>query len=131
MQIETGLLIELYDMYINDELASEFDKQKNRMVNSAKLIEIMEAVKEVIPEKLDPKQAAEAMRRLEEKDREEAIKAAENVVIDMRKQFQLKMSENGGALGLTKKLVKALEEDDLVTVGLVTHYMKELVDHSE
>jgi hypothetical protein len=125
------LLIELHNMYSKGELAAEFDNRRNKMVNSDKLKSIMSDVENLIPSKLEPKQAADAMRRMEEEERDKAIKEAEDKVIDMRKQFQSKMAENGGALGLTKRLVKALEQDDLATVGLVTHYMKELVDHSE
>jgi hypothetical protein len=101
------------------------------MINSDKLKSIMSDVEELIPAKMEPKQAADAMRKLEEVERNEAIKEAEGKVIDMRKQFQIKMSENGGALGLTKKLVKALQEDDFVTLGLVTMDMQELVEQSD
>jgi len=99
--------------------------------HSAELISIMSDVEKIIPEKMEPRQAAEAMRKLEEDERDEAIKAAEEKVIDMRKQFRLKMSENKGALGLTKKLVKALEENDLATVGQVTMDMAELVHQDD
>lgn len=131
MRTPIELLIELHNMFENGELAAEFDKRKNKMTNSEALVSLMADVKKVVPAKLEPKEAADAMRKLEEEEREEAIKAADTRVIDMRKEFVLKMSENGGALGLTKKLMKALEENDLVTIGLVTMDMQELVKQSD
>ena len=131
MRDPIDLLIQLHNLYESGGLAAEFDKQKNKMINSAELISIMSDVEKIIPEKMEPRQAAEAMRKLEEDERDEAIKAAEEKVIDMRKQFRLKMSENKGALGLTKKLVKALEENDLATVGQVTMDMAELVHQDD
>lgn len=125
------LLIELHNMYENGNLAAEFDKHKNKMINSDELISIMSEVEKLIPLKMEPRQAAESMHVLEEQARYEAIKASEDKVIDMRKQFQKKMSENGGALGLTRKLVKALEENDLATIGLVTMDMSELVHQDD
>lgn len=131
MKTPIELLIELHNMFVEGELAAEFDKKKNKMVNSDKLEAIMSEVVKVIPEKKEPRQAATAMRELSEKERDEAIEASDDRVIDMRKLFQQKMSENGGALGLTRKLIKALEEDDIVTVGLVTMDMQELVKQSD
>lgn len=131
MRDPTGLLIELYEMYLNGELATEYSKTHNTMVNSERVDMIMAEVEELIPEKLEPLKAAEAMRRMEENARNIAIKESENKVIDMRQHFQIKMSENGGALGLTKQLIKALEEDDLLTIGAITMSMKELVEQSE
>ena len=131
MKTPIELLIELHNMYESGELAAEFDSKRNKMINSEKLKGVMSEVEKLIPAKMEPKQAAEAMRNLGEKERDEAIKEAEGKVIDMRKQFQIKMSENGGALGLTKKLVKALQEDDFITVGLITMDMQELVEQSD
>jgi len=131
MRDPTGLLIELYEMYLNGELATEYNKTHNRMVNSEQVDMIMAEVEELIPEKLEPLKAAEAMRKMEEKARNLAIKESEDKVIDMRQHFQIKMSENGGALGLTKQLIKALEDDDFMTIGAITMSMKELVEQSE
>ena len=52
------LLIELYTMYDNGELASEYDTKRNKMINSLELIAIMEEVEELIPEALTPIEAA-------------------------------------------------------------------------
>lgn len=131
MRDPTGLLIELYEMYLNGELATEYNKTHNRMVNSEQVDMIMAEVEELIPEKLEPLKAAEAMRKMEENARNLAIKESEDKVIDMRQHFQIKMSENGGALGLTKQLIKALEDDDFMTIGAITMSMKELVEQSE
>lgn len=125
------LLIAIHNMYEGGLLAAEFDKQKNKMVNSDQLISIMSDVEKLIPAKMEPRQAADAMRRMEEQERDAAIKAAEDKVIDMRKQFQIKMSENGGALGLTRKLVEAIENGDIVAAGQITMDMQELVNQSD
>jgi hypothetical protein len=133
MRTPVELLIELHNMFENGQLAAEFDNRRNKMINSETLVLLMSEVKEHIPSRLEPKQAADARHeeKLEDKEREEAIKAADTKVIDMRKEFLLKMSENGGALGLTKKLMKAVEENDLVTIDLVTMDMQELVKQSD
>jgi hypothetical protein len=131
MRTPVELLIELHNMFENGQLAAEFDNRRNKMINSETLVSLMSEVKEHIPSRLEPKQAVDAMKKLEDKEREEAIKAADTKVIDMRKEFLLKMSKNGGALGLTKKLMKAVEENDLVTIGLVTMDMQELVKQSD
>jgi hypothetical protein len=123
------LLIELYTMYDNGELASEYDTKRNKMINSLELIAIMEDVEELIPEALSPIEAAREMRQLEEKERQKAIEESKQKVIDMRKHFQNKMSLNGGALGLTEMLIRGLESNDLDTVNEATGMMIELVKH--
>ncbi len=123
------LLIELYTMYDNGELASEYDTKRNKMINSLELIAIMEDVEELIPEALTPIEAAREMRQLEEKERQKAIEESKQKVIDMRKHFQNKMSLNGGALGLTEMLIRGLESNDLDTVNEATGMMIELVKH--
>lgn len=124
------LLIELHKMFQNGELAAEFNSKRNKMVNSNKLKAVMLEVEKVIPvSSMEPLSAAKAMRELE--DRDEAIEASGNKVADMRKEFQLKMSQNGGALGLTKQLVGAIESGDFTKVALVTADMMELVNQSE
>ena len=124
------LLIELHKMFQNGELAAEFNSKRNKMVNSNKLKAVMLEVEKVIPvSSMEPISAAKAMRELE--DRDEAIEAAGNKVADMRKEFQLKMSQNGGALGLTKQLVGAIESGDFTKVALVTADMMELVNQSD
>lgn len=125
------LLSALYEMYTDGLLAAEFDKKKNKMVNSAELDHLMTEVEQVIPPKLKPKEAAEAMRALDEEARDQAIKESKDKVIDMRRHFREKMSKNGGALGLTKRLVEALEKNDLMAVGLITMDMQELVKLDE
>lgn len=125
------LLSALYEMYSDGLLAAEFDKKKNKMVNSADLEHLMSEVEQIIPAKLKPKEAAAAMRALDEEARDQAIKESKDKVIDMRRHFREKMSKNGGALGLTKRLVEALEKNDLMAVGLITMDMQELVKLDE
>lgn len=129
MKTPIELLIELHNMYEDGELAAEFDNKRNKMVNSDKLKSIMSDVESIIPAKMEPRQAAEAMRSLA--DRDEAIAAAEDKVIDMRKLFQAKMSENGGALGLTKQLVDAINSNENGRAAQILMDMEELVKQSD
>lgn len=121
------LLIQLYRMYTQGELASEFDKKSNKMINSKKLDDLMLEVKKHIPEELTPLEAAGKMRQLKEAQVTEAVNSSDSV-IDLRKQFQRKMSANGGALGLAKKLVKATEDNDIAGALEATMLMVELIN---
>ena len=131
MKTPIELLIELYNMYDAGELASEFDKKRNKMVNSAQLESIMREVEPFVPMKLEPVQAASTMRAMEQTERDEAIKASEGKVIDMRKLFQMKMSENGGALGLTKQLIEAINTNETGRAAEILMDMEELVKQSD
>lgn len=105
-----SIVVKLYQMYIDGKLASEFDKDLNKMTNSSELDMLMSHLKDYLPEDIDGK---EAQRRTEEMPHEiieESITASDDV-IDMRKAFQLKMSKNGGALGLVRSFVDALETE--------------------
>lgn len=123
------LLIELHKMFMNGELAAEFNSKRNKMVNSDKLRALMSEVEQVIPASMEPLSAAQAMRNLE--DRDAAIEAAEDKVVDMRKEFQLKMSQNGGALGLAKQLVEAMNNSDTSRAADILFDMEELVKHND
>lgn len=124
------LLIALHKMYLNDELAAEFNSKRNKMVNSKKLKSLMAEVEEVIPvANLEPGEAARAMRDL--KDRDAAIEAAGSKAVDMRKEFQLKMSQNGGALGLSKQLVEAVNAGDTSRAAEILMDMEELVKQND
>ena len=131
MKSELELLLALYKMYTNGELAAEFDKRTNKMVNSTALQNIMTEVGAILPEELSGKQAAQAMRQLEPEVRDASIENAGDKVIDMRKEFLKRMSENGGALGLTKQLIKAIADGDTASALTITQNMAELVNHSE
>ena len=130
MQPDLKLLSLLYKMYVNNELAAEFDKKTNKMSNSAKLDNIMSEVKQLLPEELTGLQAAKAMKELKPEIRDSAIDSSKNKVIDMRKEFLKRMSENGGALGLTKQLVAAIETGDIEAAMNITVNMMDLVNHS-
>lgn len=128
---ETEVLIRLYAMYSEGELKSEFDKATNTMKNSASLDTVMKEVAKLIPDKLEPLAAAKAMRAMEVEERVKAIRENEAKVIDKRSLFIQKMSENGGALGLTKQLVQALASEDKDKALEVTVAMAELVQYSD
>ena len=123
------LLIEMHKMFMNGELAAEFNSKRNKMVNSDKLKALMAQIEEVIPASMEPLTAAKAMRELE--DRDAAIEAAEDKVVDMRKEFQLKMSQNGGALGLAKQLVEAMNDSDTGRATDILFDMEELVKQND
>lgn len=129
MKSELELLMAIHKMYANNELAAEFDKRTNKMVNSAELQSLMAEVKTYLPEELSGGQAAKAMRELESRD--EAIEKAGAKVIDMRKEFLKRMSANGGALGLTKQLVHAIESGDTEAAMNITVNMIDLVNQGE
>jgi DNA-binding XRE family transcriptional regulator len=71
------------------------------------------------------------MRELEPEARDGAIKDASAKVIDMRKEFLMRMSANGGALGLTKQLVRAIEAGDTEAAMNITVNMIDLVNQGE
>ena len=123
------LLIEMHKMFMNGELAAEFNSKRNKMVNSDKLKALMAQIEEVIPASMEPLTAAKSMRELE--DRDAAIEAAEDKVVDMRKEFQLKMSQNGGALGLAKQLVEAMNDSDTGRATDILFDMEELVKQND
>lgn len=111
MSVELEILSAIYTLYENGELNSEFDKTTNKMVPASTLVAIMQDVKSLLPEELEPEQAAEAMRALPEEDKNTAITSSDKV-IDMRKHFAEKMSRNNGARGLIKKFLVANEMGD-------------------
>lgn len=128
MSLELELLSALYTMYKDGELNNEFDKTKNKMVTSSQLDAIMKDVKSVLPAELSPLESAKRMRELPEEKVDEAIEASNGKVVDMRKMFQRKMSENRGAIGLTQQLVEAIDNGDLEEQERITGLMKELYD---
>jgi hypothetical protein len=105
------LLINLYELYSDGKLASEFNKTKNKMVNLPELVAIMEDVHDVIPARKKPQEAAKAMRELQEQERSEAIVASDKV-IDLRAEFARKVALNGGVYGLVKQLVTSIENGE-------------------
>jgi len=118
-------------MYAAGNLASEFDKKTNKMVNSSELESIMSEVRLVIPKELSGEQAAVAMRELSPEIRDSSIEESGSTVVDLRKDFLVRMSENGGALGLTKQLVAAVAAGDTTEAMRITMNMVDLVNHSE
>ena len=131
MKSEVELLLALYKMYTGGELAAEFDKRTNKMVNSAALQSIMTEVGAILPEELSNKEAAQAMRQLDPAVRDASIESAGDKVIDMRKEFLKRMSDNGGALGLTKQLVQAIADGDTEAAMSITANMIDLVEQGE
>lgn len=126
MSKEIELLISIYNLYKEGKLASNFNKQTNKMENISELNTIMREVSNIIPEELEPIDAATKMRNLSEVDRNNAIEDNDKVV-DLRKEFILKISQNQGALGLTKQLVEAMDNKETDKIQEITTLMKELV----
>lgn len=99
----------------------EYDKEAQKMVTSKGVLNLVERAQACLPEKLTNLQAANKMRDLSEEERARLIQESEDGrVIDMRKHFQQKMSQNGGAYGLVERFVAALEtsHEDLPKVIL-------------
>lgn len=106
------IMTEIVKMYDNGELAAEYDKDYNRMVNSARVRKLAEAARAFMPPRLEGDEAAKAMRSLPEDQVNEAIASSGSKVADLRKEFQLKMSRNRGALGLAVRLANAETEEE-------------------
>lgn len=91
----------------------EFDRDTQKMVTSSGVQSLIKEAQTCLPEKLKPRQAAQRMRDLNDAEREQLIKEAEDGrILDMRKTFQDKMSKNGGAQGIIARLVDALEGEE-------------------
>lgn len=91
----------------------EFDRDTQKMVTSVGVQSLIKDAHNCLPEKLKPREAAARMRDLSEAERDKLLEDADKErVVDMRKHFQKKMSENGGAQGIIQRLVNALETND-------------------
>lgn len=98
----------------------EFDKDKQQMVTSAGVTALIKQAQACLPEKIGNLEAATRMRNLTDAERDKLIADAEDArVVDMRKEFQRRMSVNGGAQGLLAKLVEANATGDNEAIGEV------------
>ncbi len=125
---EIELLSRLYTLYMEDRLASLWDEEIGDLENDPELDEIMAEVYEILPEELTGEEASARMRALPEEVVDAAIEAAGDKVVDMRKVFRQKMSQNGGALGLTGNLVEALNSGDNAKFTETIELMKQLIN---
>jgi hypothetical protein len=126
----TRLLIAIHTAYEEGRMASEFDKKSNTMITPKYIHALMSELEEYIPEKMEPIQAAKAMKLLQEEERTKAIKESTQKVIDMRNHFRHKMSKNGGAYGLVQQLVQTINEDDPEKFAEVLRLMQDLEEES-
>lgn len=86
----------------------EFDKDSQKMVTSKEITALIKQAEACLPEKIGNMEAANRMRNLTIAERDKLIADADaERIVDMRKEFQKKMSINGGAQGLLAKLVEA------------------------
>lgn len=115
--------------YVNKEgIYDKFDKDTQQMVTSPGVEALIKEAQSYLPKKLGKGEAAKLMRNLSDEEREKLIAAAEDDrVIDLRKTFQRKMSENGGAQGIVTQLVEALESGDNSLVGEAIENAQNLV----
>lgn len=123
------LLRQLYRLYAEGQLCSQYNMELNVMEDIPELVTIMKEVATVLPEDLSPLEATRKMRALEEEERSRAIKESKNKIIDMRKQFLEKMVANKGALGLSMKLVSAIERDSHNEIDEVIELMYSLKNY--
>jgi hypothetical protein len=119
--------------YVDKEgIYDQFDKDTQKMVTSAGVEALIKEAKSYLPEKLKPLEAAKRMRDLNEDERDQLIKDADEArIIDLRKRFQKKMSINQGAQGIVARLVEAVKAQDNVKLGEVLLDAKSLVDGPE
>lgn len=123
------LLGQLYRLYAEGRLRSQYNMKYNVMEDIPELEAIMKQVANLLPEDLSPLEAARKMRALEEEERVRAIKESNDKIIDMRKQFLEKMVANKGALGLSMKLVSAIERGSQHEIDEVVELMYNLKDY--
>jgi hypothetical protein len=110
----------------------EFDKESQKMITSAGVQSLIQEARSCLPEKLKPVQAANRMRDLNEAERDALIQSSEKErVIDMRKEFQKKMSENGGAMGIVERLVETVENSDMGDITEILQDAKALIKGPE
>lgn len=94
----------------NEGIYDEFDPETQRMRTSAGVEALIKEAYSYMPEKLKAGEAMARMRDLTDAQRNKLIEDAEaDRVIDLRKEFQLKMSRNGGAQGIVERLVNVLD----------------------
>lgn len=121
--------IRLKALYDEGLLASEYDNKAAKMVNSAALDALIKDITPMLPEVKKPLEAAKAMREIP--DRDEAIEAAGDKVVDLRAQFARKMSTNQGAYGLVKDYVLATWDVDAEKQESILEDMIDLVTYTE
>lgn len=123
------LLYEVYDQYAEGLYDSEFDDDVNDMCPPVEVINLMAEIRSVLPPRFTDEEAkegkaAQAMRDLSEEEKDSAM--TENV-IDMRKEFALKMSKNQGAYGLVQKFIDCNEKGDQEGSAEIYDLMQELL----
>lgn len=101
-------------IYVNKEgIYDKFDKDTQKMVTSPGVEALIKEAESYLPKKLKGRAAANLMRDLNEDEREVLIQSAEEGrIIDLRRQFQEKMSVNRGAQGIVERLVTAFDKND-------------------
>ncbi len=107
----------------------EFDKDAGKMVTSQGVQSLIKSAKSYLPAKLKPAAACILMRDLTDDERDKAIADSEaGRIIDMRKEFQRRMSKNNGAQGLLAQLVDAAERGDFTSLEDIMADAKILVE---
>jgi hypothetical protein len=119
--------------YVNKEgIYDKFDKESQQMVTSPGVEALIKAAEACLPKKLGKGEAARLMRDLSEEERDMLIKNSEEErVIDLRETFRKKIALNGGAQGIVKRLVEAIETGDPLEMRDILLDAKGLVDGAE
>jgi len=95
----------------------EYDRDTNKMKTSAGVEALIKEARSYLPPKLKGIEAAAKMRDLDPDMRDQLIQQDEEKrIIDMRTEFARRQAENGGAQGLLKRLVDAVERGDTIAV---------------
>jgi hypothetical protein len=102
-----------------------YDPDENAMVTSDEMTDLINMATMILPERLEPEEAAQKMRLLSKDERDFFIGEDQEHVIDMRDEFNLKMVENRGARGLLSQLVAAQSRGDLVEMKRLMETAKE------
>ncbi len=110
----------------------EYDKTHGKMITSAGVLKLISDAHSHMPEKLKPMAAMSRMRDLTDVERDLAIADAEKGrVIDMRKEFQSRMSKNNGAQGILVRLVTDIENGNMSNMDEVILDAKRLIEGPE
>lgn len=113
--------IHMFLKYVDSQgIYDEFDKDSQKMVTSAGVQALIKEAATYVPAKLKPLQAANAMRDLTDAERDKLIQDSDQErIVDLRRGFQLRMSENKGAQGIVERLVEATQNPDVNLTDII------------
>jgi hypothetical protein len=104
----------------------EFDPEKNAMITSDDMLNLIAMAEAIIPERVSNDEAAVLMRNLTDDERDFLIGEDKEHVVDARNLFAEKVAMNRGAVGILQQLVEAQERGDTEETERMFTLAKEL-----